>query len=199
MSNGAPSPSTHTDLVDLGRRLYERALVRRGDEHLTDPRGRPIGWLLDIRIPMLDAAMFSEVGQVLADRLRSKGACQVAGHGFGAYAMVCSVLAAEGSPPFTAGFVRESRKPHGRRRLIEGPLDRGKPVVLLDDILNSGRSAMRAISQLRQDGFEVAGVMTLFNFAWSGGKAQVEKDGVWVDSLLELNLREEKRDKSDPA
>ena len=199
MSNGAPSPSTHTDLADLGRRLYERALVRRGEEHLTDPRGRPIGWLLDIRIPMLDAAMFREVGQVLADRLRSKGVCQVAGHGFGAYAMVCSVLAAEGSPPFTAGFVRESRKPHGRRRLIEGPLDRQEPVVLLDDILNSGRSAMRAISQLRQDGFEVAGVMTLFNFAWSGGKAQVEKDGVWVDSLLELNLREEKQDTSDPA
>ncbi len=199
MSNGVSSPSACTDLADLGRRLYERALVRSREEHLTDPQGRPIGWLLDIRMPMLDAAMFREVGQALADRLRNKEACQVAGHGFGAYAMVCSVLAAEGSPPFLAGFVRESRKPHGRRRLIEGPIDRKRPVVLLDDILNSGQSALRAISQLRQDGFEVAGVMTLFHFAWSGGKAQVEKDGVWVDSLLELNLREDKRDPSDPA
>lgn len=199
MPNNALVPSACTDLADLGRRLYEQALVRRGEEHLTDPQGRPIGWLLDIRMPMLEAAMFREVGQALAERLRNKGAHQVAGHGFGAYSMVCSVLATEGSPPFLAGFVRESRKPHGRRRLIEGPLDRGRPVVLLDDILNSGQSALRAISRLRQDGFEVAGVMTLFHFAWSGGKAKVEKDGVWVDSLLELNLREDKRRASDPA
>ncbi len=199
MPNGVSSPSACTDLADLGRRLYEQALVRQGEEHLTDPRGRPIGWLLDIRMPMLDAAMFREVGQTLADRLRNKGARQVAGHGFGAYAMVCSVLAAEGSPPFLAGFVRENRKPHGRRRLVEGPLDRRRPVVLLDDILNSGQSALRAISRLRQEGFEVAGVMTLFHFAWSDGKAQIEKEGIWMDSLLELNLRDDKRDPSDPA
>ncbi len=199
MPNGVSPPSTYTDLEDLGCRLYERALVRSTDEHLTDPQGRPIGWLMDIRIPMLDAAMFCEVGQALADRLRNKGVRQVAGHGFGAYAMVCSVLAAEGFPPFLAGFVRESRKPHGRRRLIEGPLDRRRPVVLLDDILNSGQSALRAISQLRQDGFEVAGVMTLFRFPWSDGKAQVERDGVWVDALFELNLRKDKRGASDPA
>lgn len=199
MPNGVSSPSACTDLADLGRRLYEQALVRQGEEQLTDPRGRPIGWLLDIRMPMLDAAMFREVGQALADRLRNKGARQVAGHGFGAYAMVCSVLAAEGSPPFLAGFVRENRKPHGRRRLVEGPLDRRRPVVLLDDILNSGQSALRAISQLRQEGFEAAGVMTLFHFAWSDGKAQIEKEGIWMDSLLELNLRDDKRDPSDPA
>ncbi len=199
MPNGVSSPPASADLANLGRRLYERALVRRGEENITDPRGRPIGWLLDIRMPMLEAAMFREVGQALADRLRNKGVRQVAGGGFGAYAMVCSALAAEGSPPFTAGFVRENRKPHGRRRLIEGPLDRRRPVVLLDDILNSGQSALRAIAQLRQEGFEVAGVMTLFHFAWSDGKAQVEKEGVWVDSLLELNLREEKRDPSNPA
>jgi orotate phosphoribosyltransferase len=43
---------------------------------------------------------------------------------------------------------------------------------------------------LRSDGFEVAGVMTLFNFTWSGGRTRLEADGLWVESLLELNLRE---------
>ncbi|MBE2187265.1 MAG: orotate phosphoribosyltransferase, partial [Rhodothermales bacterium] len=42
---------------------------------------------------------------------------------------------------------------------------------------------------LRGDGFRVVGLMTLFNFAWSGGKARLEADGVWVDALLDLNLR----------
>lgn len=166
------------------------SLVRRDKEMITDPRGQPIGWLLDTRIPMLQGRIFREVGDVLAERLRSKGIEQIAGYGFGAYSLVCSVLSATGEPSFNGGFIRDQRKTHGRRRLVEGPLVRNKPVVLLDDILNSGRSAVRAIGLLQRDGFEVAGLTTLFNFTWSGGRTRVEAEGLWVDSLLDLNLRD---------
>ena len=197
MSNSTIKPSTYADLVELGRRLYELALVRREQELITDPRGQPIGWLLDTRIPMLDGRIFKEVGRVLAERLHTKGVYQIAGYGYGSYAIVCSVLSVQRMPSFIGGFIRETRKPHGRRRLVEGPLDRNKPVVLIDDILNSGRSASRAVSHLRNDGYNVVGVMTLFNFTWSGGRTRMESEGIWVDSLLDLNLRESNRSSSD--
>jgi len=187
------SSATYDELVDLGRQLYDMALVRSEQEHITDPRGQPIGWLLDTRIPMLSGTVMPEVGRVLGERLRAKGIDQVTGFGFGAYALVSAVVATPSNPPFMGGFVREQRKPHGRRRLVEGPLLRDKPVVLLDDILNSGRSAWKAVELLRQDGFQVAGLMTLFNFTWSGGKQRLEQQGLWVDSLLDLNLRENER------
>jgi orotate phosphoribosyltransferase len=187
-------------LTRLGHALYQRALVRREDEPITDPRGQPIGWLLDTRTPMLDGALFAEIGGVLSERLRVRGIEQVAGFGYGAFPMVCAVLSApmgasgDGAPvPFAGGFVRERRKGYGRRRLVEGPLDRRRPVALVDDILNSGRSAARAVALLRSDGFQVAGVLTLFNFTWSGGRARLEGEGLWVESLLELNLRESTR------
>ena len=82
---------------------------------------------------------------------------------------------------------------------MEGPLDRSQPVVLLDDILNSGRSAARALSLLRSDGFEVAGLMTLFNFTWSGGRTRLSGEDVWVDALLDLNLRGGTRSSSDSS
>ena len=181
-------------LARLGHTLYRRALVRREDEPITDPRGQPIGWLLDTRTPMLDGEIFAEAGGVLADRLRSRGVDQVAGFGYGAFPLVCAVVA-QGSAeqPLRGGFIRERRKAYGRRRLVEGPLDRSRPVALMDDILNSGRSAVRAAALLRQDGFQVAGVVTLFTFTWSGGRARLEGDGLWVESLLELNLRESAR------
>lgn len=191
------STSTYADLVELGRRLYEQSLVRREQEHITDPRGQSIGWLLDTRIPMLDSRVFTEVGMVLAERLEARGVFQVAGFGFGAYSMVCAVLSADMDKPFRGGFIREQRKPHGRRRLVEGPVDRNAPIVLLDDILNSGRSAVKAVSLLRSDGFEVVGLTTLFNFTWSGGRARLEAEGLWVDSLLDLNLRENATSSSD--
>lgn len=185
-------------LTRLGHALYQRALVRREDEPITDPRGQPIGWLLDTRTPMLDGALFAEIGGVLAERLRARRVEQVAGFGYGAFPMVCAVLASPvggdgASVPFAGGFIRERRKAYGRRRLVEGPLDRSRPVALVDDILNSGRSASRAVALLRADGFQVAGVMTLFNFTWSGGRARLEGEGLWVESLLELNLRESAR------
>ena len=199
MASSTLSSSTQTDLVELGRRLYDRALVRREQEYITDPRGQAIGWLLDTRIAMLDGPTFKEVGEVMAERLRARGIEQVAGFGFGAYSMVCAVLAASGEPAFRGGFIREQRKPHGRRRLVEGPLEKGQPVVLLDDILNSGRSAARALGLLRSAGFEVAGLMTLFNFTWSGGRARLEGEDVWVDALLDLNLRGGARSSSDSS
>lgn len=197
MTTDTLNSTTYADLVDLGRRLYEHSLIRREQEVITDPRGQPIGWLLDTRMPMLDGKLFNEVGSVLAERLRSKKIYQVAGYGFGAYSMVCSVLSASGTPVFKGGFVREQRKAHGRRRLVEGPLDRLQPIVLLDDILNSGRSAARALSLLRTDGFNVVGLMTLFNFTWSGGRTRIESEGIWVDALLDLNLRDNTRGSSD--
>lgn len=199
MDSSSLSPSTYADLVELGRRLYDRSLVRREDELITDPRGQPIGWLLDTRVPMLNGEMFNEVGTVLAERLREKGVHQVAGFGFGAYALVCSVLAAPGEPAFKGGLIRDERKAHGRRRLIEGPITPDAPVVLLDDILNSGRSASKALRRLQRENFEVVGMMTIFNFTWSSGRSRLEGEGLWIDALLDLNLRENKRSSSDSA
>jgi orotate phosphoribosyltransferase len=41
--------------------------------------------------------------------------------------------------------------------------------------------------------------VTLFNFTWSGGRTRLEADGLWVDSLLDLNLRDGGRSSSDSA
>ena len=183
----------------MGRRLYELSLVRRDQEHITDPAGQPIGWLLDTRIPMLTGPVAQEVGQVLAGRLRSRGISQVAGYGFGAYSMVCATVLSSGRPLMRGGFVREERKGHGRRRIVEGPIATDEPVVLLDDILNSGRSALQAVSLLRGEGYEVVGLTTLFDFTWSGGRGRLEAKGLWVDSLLDLNLREGGASSSDSA
>jgi orotate phosphoribosyltransferase len=199
MDRSSLSSSAYADLVDLGRRLYDRALVRREDELITDPRGQPIGWLLDTRVPMLDGDLFAEVGNVLADRLRERGVHQVVGYGFGAYPLVCSVLTDGRDPAFQGGLVREEAKGHGRRRLVEGPVDSTEPVALLDDIINSGRSAAKALELVRGEGYEVVGLLTLFNFTWSSGQARLEEEGLWVDSLLDLNLRENKNSSSDSA
>ena len=199
MDRGTFSSSSRAELIEIGRKLYEEALVRREDELITDPRGQPIGWLLDTRVPTLDGELFTEVGSVIAERLRERGARQVVGYGFGAHPLVCSVLAVSEGDEFKGGLIREERKEHGRRRLVEGPIDADQPVVMVDDIINSGRSASEALRLVHSAGFTVEGLLTLFNFTWSNGQDRIEAEGLWVDSLLDLNLQEGTGSGSDSA
>jgi orotate phosphoribosyltransferase len=141
-------------------------------------------------MPMLESNIFNEVGRVLVEKLAAKGISQVAGFGFGAFPVVSSVLGAAPEGGWRAGFIRETRKGYGRQRHIEGPIHPSRPVVLLDDILNSGQSAEKAVAILRQEDYRVDGVLTLFNFTWGGGKIRLEEAGLWVESLLDINLRE---------
>ena len=185
-----PEAGSTVESIELGHLLYRKALVRREDEPITDPKGRSIGWLLDTRIPMLESAVFAEVGRVLVEKLTERGIDQVAGYGYGAFPVVSAVLGAAPNGNWRAGFIRERRKGYGRQRHIEGPIHASKPVVLLDDILNSGQSAERAVGVLRDEGFRVEGLMTLFNFTWGGGRTRLEGTGLWVNALLDINLRE---------
>lgn len=178
------------DATELGRLLYSRALVRSDDEPITDPRGQQIGWLLDTRIPMMEGEIFRAVGTVLAQRLESRRAAQVAGYGYGAFPIVCSALSSS-QARLRGGFIRSARKPHGRRRRVEGPIETSTPVVLVDDILNSGRSASQAILILNDEGFRVEGCLTLFNFLWGGGRKRLERAGLWVESILDINLKDQ--------
>ena len=191
------SPDVYTELVELGRRLYDRSLVRSEQEDITDPRGQPIGWLLDTRMPMLEGRTYREVGAVLAERLSEKGVRQIAGRGFGSYAIVGSILSCTDYGPFRGGLVRDQRKKYGRKRLVEGPIAPGEPVVVVDDIMKSGRSALRTIALLQEDGYRVEGVLTLFCFTWSEGRRLLEADGLWVDSILDLTLRSARPSESD--
>jgi len=177
------------DVYELGNILYEKALVKSSDEPITDPRGHAIGWLLDTRAPMLEGPVFRAVGNVIAGRLRDRGIAQVAGYGFGAFPIVTSVLSSISGTDFNGGFIREARKKHGRKRLIEGPLSKDLPVVLVDDILNSGRSAVTALTLMRDAGYNVVGALTLFHFSWGGGRERLVSEGLWVESLLDLTLK----------
>ena len=188
--------SNGTGVAELGRELYERALVRREDEEITDPTGQPIGWLLDTRMALMEGDLFQEVGSVIASELVDRGVRQVTGYGFGAYPVVCAVLASEEGRHFSGGLIRSQRKRYGRKRLVEGAVDEEMPVVLLDDILNSGRSAEKAIGLLDREGYSVSGLFTLFNFTWGGGKSRILSQGLWVDTLLNLNLRDEDKNPS---
>ena len=87
----------------------------------------------------------------------------VAGVATGAIAQ--GVLVAEAmNLPFV--YVRPSAKGHGRQNLIEGRLKPGQRVVVVEDLISTGGSSLKAVEALRQAGAQVAGMVAIFSYGF---------------------------------
>lgn len=62
------------------------------------------------------------------------------------------------------GYVRGENKSHGRQNRIEGKLDKGEKVVLVEDLISTGGSCLEAVEALREAGAEVLGVVSIFTY-----------------------------------
>jgi len=61
-------------------------------------------------------------------------------------------------------YVRGSAKNHGRQNLIEGRIDKGAKIVLIEDLISTGKSSIECINVLLEEGIEVAGVCAIFTY-----------------------------------
>ncbi|WP_116107746.1 orotate phosphoribosyltransferase [Lewinella sp. IMCC34191] len=73
-----------------------------------------------------------------------------------------ALLADRMGVPFV--YVRSSAKEHGRRNQIEGRLDPGKRYLVIEDLISTGGSSLKAIEALRQAGAEIAGAVAIFTY-----------------------------------
>ena len=97
----------------------------------------------------------------------------VGGITMGADPIACAALA--GGADVKAFFVRKERKEHGLARWIEGPpLDPGERCLVLEDVVTTGGSTIKAIERVREAGHEVAGVLAILDRLAGGGEAIAE-------------------------
>jgi orotate phosphoribosyltransferase len=112
----------------------------------------------------------------------------VAGLTLGADPMVTSVsvVSAYEECPISALIVRKEAKGHGTQAYIEGPsLPQGAKVVVLEDVVTTGQSAMKAVERLRAVGYEVNQVMALVD-RLQGGAEYYQSMGLRFESLFTI-------------
>lgn len=84
--------------------------------------------------------------------------------------------------PVRAFTVRKEAKAHGTGRLIEGPFRQGDRVAVVEDVITTGGSALRAVDAIRAAGGEVVGVLALVDRE-EGGREALESAGLPVIAL----------------
>jgi orotate phosphoribosyltransferase len=147
--------------------LREHALVI-GEVTLTS--GRTAQYLIDAKRAILRPEGFRALGELVAEEARVLGVTAVGGITMGADPIACAALA--GGADVKAFFVRKERKEHGLARWIEGPpLQPGERCLVVEDVVTTGGSTIKAIDRVRDEGHEVAGVLAILDRLSGGGEA----------------------------
>lgn len=82
-------------------------------------------------------------------------------------------------------YVRPKPKEHGMGNQIEGQYTSGQRVVVLEDLVSTGKSSLQVVDVLRKEGLEVVGMVSIFSYQFEAGKSAFEKAGVELISLTD--------------
>ena len=85
------------------------------------------------------------------------------------------------------GYVRSGNKDHGRGNRIEGRLEKGQKVVVIEDLISTGGSAIDVVEALREAGAEVLGIVSIFTYGMKKGLDRLEAANVENTSLTDFD------------
>ena len=84
-------------------------------------------------------------------------------------------------------YVRPKPKDHGMGNLIEGKIEKGKKVVLIEDLISTGGSSLKAAQALKEAGFNVLGMVAIFTYGFDVAEKQFEEAKIPLVCLSDFN------------
>ena len=85
------------------------------------------------------------------------------------------------------GYVRSGAKDHGRQNQIEGRLEKGQKVVVVEDLISTGGSCIEVVKVLREAGAEVLGIASIFTYGMQKGIERLKEENVKNVSLTSFD------------
>jgi orotate phosphoribosyltransferase len=165
--------------------LLKARSVRHG--RFTLSSGKPSDLYIDVRLTSMSPDGLGIIGPLVIKTIRHAGwtADSIGGMTLGAdpIAYAASYASNFAPPPIRAFTVRKEAKTHGTAKRIEGPFLAGDIVVIIEDVITTGGSALQAIDVVSQKGGRIAGVLSVVDRE-EGGRQVLESKGYQVISLV---------------
>jgi orotate phosphoribosyltransferase len=167
--------------------LVEAKALKRGTFRLAS--GREASFYLDAKQVVLDAHGAMLVGRAILERLRSLGPlpAAVGGMSIGADPITSAVITMAGVEglPLKGFMVRKEPKDHGTKKYVEGPVEPGQRVVIVEDVTTTGGSSLLAIDRVHEFGLVVERVVTVID-RLAGAKDAFAARGIPLESLVTI-------------
>jgi orotate phosphoribosyltransferase len=161
---------------ELARRIAEVALLRG---EFTLRSGRKSNYYLDKYLFETQPDILRELGKMFAERIPAD-VTRIAGPELGAIALAAAASMASGKP-FV--IVRNQKKGYGSGKLLEGKIETGETVVIIEDVLTTGGQVLEAVKSLESAGAKVAGILGVLD-RQEGARQNIESAGYKFEALF---------------
>ena len=167
--------------------LSIRAVFFRPDEPFTWASGIKSPVYCDNRLTLTAPKVRNDVENALAETIKKEyPECEVlmgtSTAGIAHAAITAHIL---GLP---MGYVRSGSKDHGRQNQIEGKLEKGQKVVVVEDLISTGGSVIEVVNVLREAGAEVLGIVSIFTYGMQKGLDRLASANVKNVSLTNFDV-----------
>ena len=169
------------DLLSIG------AVFLRPDEPFTWASGIKSPIYCDNRLTLTDPAVRDEIEQGLAEVIKEQyPQCEVlmgtSTAGIAHAAITAHLL------NLPMGYVRSGAKDHGRANQIEGKLEKGQKVVVVEDLISTAGSVIEVVNVLRSAGAQVLGIVSIFTYGMKKGLERLKEAQVKNVSLSNFDV-----------
>lgn len=171
---------------DVARALLAAgAVALRPDEPFTWASGLRSPIYCDNRLVLAVPESRSAIAEALADRVRQRGVLPDAVAGVATAGIPQAALLAD-RLALPLAYVRAAPKAHGRGNRIEGRVEPGWRVVVVEDLISTGGSSLQAVEALREAGAEVQAVLAVFSYGLPVAEQAFASAGVPLEALSDL-------------
>ncbi|KAA0993724.1 orotate phosphoribosyltransferase [Dyadobacter aurulentus] len=176
---------------DISKRVAELLLEAQAIKLSPDkPFQWSSGWLspiyCDNRVALSYPDTRTFIKKTLAEMIRQEypgvqAVVGVATGGIAQGALVADLL----ELPFA--YVRPEPKKHGMGNQIEGRLEKGQPLVIIEDLISTGGSSLKVVDVLRDAGYEVAGMVAIFTYGFAAAENNFKEKNVKLSTISNYN------------
>lgn len=155
---------------------------------------KPFTWTSGIRSPIYcDNRLllsYPEIRKFIADRMSEIVAnkygqkISITGVATGAIA-IGAMIAERLNSPYS--YVRPEPKGHGLKNQIEGYIEKGSKLVVIEDLISTGKSSLKAIKALRNKNLNVVGMLSIFSYNFDFANERFQKENISINSLADYN------------
>ena len=168
--------------------IEKEVFVTKDKERIVDQNGVDNSWLFDFRRVFLRADILDTVSELFWEKIKNEYPFQVGGIEVASIPLITSfVLKTKEKGKISNGFfIRKSRKKSGLLKMIEGEISDEK-IILVDDILNTGKSFIRQVEVIEALGKKVSAVFVVLRFRDLQYYEYFNERGIKIISLFEIN------------
>jgi uridine monophosphate synthetase len=170
----------HHPYEDLILQLYDMGCIAFGDH--VQSSGLTLPYYVDLRKIISNPQVFHQILAAYADILKNLNFDRIAGIPYGSLPTATGLALRLGYPMI---FPRKEVKTYGARRLIEGAYEKGETIVVIDDILITGKSVMEGAEKLKAEGLEVQDIVVLIDHG-KGVKETLKQRGYQGHAVLTI-------------